>query len=170
MNIMRALLKLRKWVWSPLLAFVERKISPKLYEQGKEKLVEAKARCNSVDEYMSYAQELSLHWTNDPLNGAIDFTSYPEITIAKCSGDCDDLARLAIEVLKDNYEEIYEVYCFSGLFDGHVMALFFDGHRWQLISNTVRIYEAFSRDGVFENAARAFHGGRLKFYHVERMK
>ena len=116
MKLVRIFIKLRKWIWSPLLAFIERKLNPEKYKKGTLYLASLKEECETVDEYIKFIRERNFKWAQDALGGFIDFTSYPEITIAKGEGDCDDLARLAVEILKDKFKEVYELYCFKGLF------------------------------------------------------
>lgn len=170
MKLIKMVIKLRKWIWSPILAFLEKKSYPNIYKIGKEKLKEAKEKCKNIDEYVNYAQENQIFWRADPLFGVIDYTSVPEITLGKGCGDCDDLARVAINILKDHYQEVYELYTFPAPFEGHIMALFYDGEKWQLLSNTLCIYEAFTDEDIMERAARAYAGSRLMFYHAERVK
>ena len=169
--IVRIYVYFREKALSPFLAKIEKKLKPLLFEDGAKKLKELKEKCNTVTDFEHYMERVSFRWIIDPFFGLLDFTSYPEMTIAKRTGDCDDFAELAIVLLKPHFQKVWRIYSFSKFTKGHVMALFYNGFNWQLISNTKKLLVTEDGANIFERCVEAWHGpGAIKGFYVEEIK
>jgi len=167
---MRLYLFIRKYITSPLLSRLEKAIHPGLIEQGTRELRELKEKCSSITDYIHFINRMNFRWSNDPIWGILDYTSSPEITVAARTGDCDDFAALAIEVLNPYFEKIWILYTLKGLRGAHVMVVFFNGFKYQLLSNGEKIFETEEEDELFERCAEAYYGTRVQHFIAEEIK
>jgi len=167
---MKLYLFIRKHITSPLFSYIEKATHPSLVEQGGRELKELKSKCTSITDYVHFINRMNFKWSNDPIWGILDYTSCPEMTVAGRGGDCDDFAALAIEVLKPHFEKSWLLYTLKGIHKAHVMALFFNGFRYQLLSNGEKIFETENEDELFERCAEAYYGTRIQHFLVEEIK
>ena len=82
-------------------------------------------RAQAVAEFDKFCSDVSLSsapqvlttrgfkWRADPIHGLLDYVSTPWVTWLKQCGDCDDFARLYLEIAKK--QGILGGYCFSAL-------------------------------------------------------
>lgn len=159
---------LRNKTWSPFFAEIEKRRFPNLYKQGRE--IRMGLKIYTVKQLCEYLEQNDFRWESDPLYGSVDYESYPEITLAKKKGDCDDYSRLAVELLQDNYQKVWKLYCFGKLFDGHAVALFYNQNGWKVLSNTEFFDLGKDSTNIAERAAKLFYGDRLSSYAIEKVK
>jgi predicted transglutaminase-like cysteine proteinase len=95
------------------------------------------------------------HWRRE----ALDFISYPWVTIARKRGDCDDFVALWESVLKYKEGETKKVYV-SSPENAHAMLLYRTGRTLYLLSN-LDVW-AVGDPGEEEELARAYYGDKTK--------
>lgn len=168
-KILEWMVFVRNKVWSPILASWEKWRYPDLFKTGAE--IRKNLNIHTVKQLTDYLQKEDFTWQSDPLGGACDYESYPEITLALKGGDCDDFARLAVELLGNNYQKVWKVYCYSGnIYEGHVMVLFYNENGWKLLSNTSFLDLGKEIQNPGEKAAQIFFGEKLFIFAVEKIK
>ena len=160
---------IRNKTWSPFFANLEKWRYSSLFKQGAK--IRAILKIHTVKQLVEYLHAYDFQWENDPLYGAYDYESYPEITLATRRGDCDDFARLGIDLLKHSYQKVWKVYCYNGsIYEGHVMVLFYNKNGWKLLSNTNAYDLGKNLDNPGQTAAECFFGDQLFVYAVEKIK
>ncbi len=154
-----------KPIFSSVVAAIESLFLRMYYDRAKmiEGLEGLRESCRTAGDLEDWYEEVGFAWKGDPLGGALDYASRPWVSFARKSGDCDDMAALAEQVLKGKYPEVRRAQTNVSIRKGHVIVVMRDNEdKWWMMSNQ-------NCKGSFpdaETAIRSYYGDRTSFFYV----
>lgn len=107
---------------------------------------------------------VGFRWVADYWNGMLDFSQKPWVSVAKRTGDCDDMMTLAYYVLRRSHYRLHKGYTYSNDGCGHALLVLVDK-----ASGAVSVMDNMRFVGVFDSiddAMTSYYGVNTYYYYV----
>ena len=153
-------------IWRPITSFLLSNLEALWYVFRRR---EAMRDLRRVRDEVIFVRDISFwysqhefEWKPDPAGGAIDFVSKPWVSVAKNSGDCDDMMAIALFVLKSKVDELHRASTYKTTGGGHAVVVARTGDAWTLITNQY-VREGFASP---QDAVKSWFGDETGFMYI----